>query len=89
MIEFEKVFTGVSEYDKAYSPPGFDLTVVRPEKGEKLAFADICQQIPKRKTGADFFDSLIEQDCVISPRLIDFFYDAEKGEYDMTAYKDD
>ena len=43
MIEFEKVFTGVSEYDKAYSPPGLDLTVVRPEKGIKLAFADICQ----------------------------------------------
>ena len=26
MIEFEKVFTGVAEYDTAYSPTGFALT---------------------------------------------------------------
>ena len=51
MIEFEKMFTGVTEYEMSYSPPGFELSAVRPDNGIELTFEDICQIIPKPERG--------------------------------------
>jgi len=62
---------------------------VRPAGGNPLAFGDICRLIPKRTTGLDIIDNEIKPECVISPRLIDFFWDAKKAKYDLTDYPDE
>ena len=72
----------VKEQKKAYSiTVGIESVAVRPG-GRTLSLDDLCQTIPKSKTG----NKKTEPECVISPRLIDFFWNETLGDYDLSPY---
>jgi hypothetical protein len=91
MIAFERMILNVTEFVDSYLVPnGLETISVRPDEGKKLSLVDICQVIPKSVTGINLLSlNAPNKECVISPRLIDFFWNETLRDFDLSPYKDD
>lgn len=90
MIEFEKTVYNVTENHNAYANAGLSVVPIRPKNGKPVSMKELCQTIPKNKKGKNILvEALRAPECVISTRVLDYFWNETKFDFDLSPFEDD